>query len=148
MGLYCMRFFPSEGIRLTPLPLSSKVSPFRVFILPFALLATHFPTCWAQATPSGNITASTQQACQREPVGSSAMQAVDLRSEHGVLKVTLNVHSSLEANGHMRYCYADAQGNQSPTLRLQPGELIVTLKNEISPSAMASRPRQRRPRCQ
>jgi FtsP/CotA-like multicopper oxidase with cupredoxin domain len=50
-----------------------------------------------------------------------------------VLRVTLNVRSSVDAHGHMRYCYVDAQGNQSPTLRLQPGDtLFLTLKNEIS----------------
>ncbi len=39
----------------------------------------------------------------------------------------------------MRYCYVDEHGNQSPTLRLQPGDrLILTLKNEISVSAMSS----------
>jgi FtsP/CotA-like multicopper oxidase with cupredoxin domain len=35
--------------------------------------------------------------------------------------------------GHVRYCYVDEQGNQAPTLRLQPGDtLVVNLKNEIS----------------
>jgi len=122
-----------------PLPLSSKVSRFRVFILPFVVLTAHFPGCWAQAKPSGKAPASTQQACQRRPQGGTATQPAELRSEHGVLKVTLNVRNSLDASGHMRYCYVDAHGNPSPTLRLQPGdELILTLKNEISASAVAS----------
>jgi FtsP/CotA-like multicopper oxidase with cupredoxin domain len=40
----------------------------------------------------------------------------------------------------VRYCYVDEQGNQAPTLRLQPGDtLILNLKNEISlPSSDSS----------
>jgi FtsP/CotA-like multicopper oxidase with cupredoxin domain len=40
----------------------------------------------------------------------------------------------------VRYCYTDEQGNQAPTLRLQPGDtLILNLKNEISlPAADSS----------
>ena len=50
-----------------------------------------------------------------------------------MLKVALSVRSSLDVNGHTRYCYIDGHGNQSPTLRLQAGDtLILTLKNEIS----------------
>lgn len=73
------------------------------------------------------------QACMRASEGSEVSEPVDLRSKHGVLKVQLTVRSTLDANGNMRYCYVDAQGNQAPTLRVQPGDtLIVTLKNEIS----------------
>jgi FtsP/CotA-like multicopper oxidase with cupredoxin domain len=39
----------------------------------------------------------------------------------------------------MRYCYVDGNGNQSPTLRLQPGDrLVLALKNEIAVSALSS----------
>jgi FtsP/CotA-like multicopper oxidase with cupredoxin domain len=36
------------------------------------------------------------------------------------------------ADGEVRYCYVNADGNQAPTLRLQPGDLLVlSLKNEL-----------------
>jgi FtsP/CotA-like multicopper oxidase with cupredoxin domain len=49
------------------------------------------------------------------------------------LRISLTVRSSIDANGHMRYCYIDEKGNQAPTLRLHPGDtLYLRLKNEIS----------------
>ena len=105
----------------------------------FAILATNCPMTRAQAVPSKSATTSTREACRREPEAGTATQPADLRSKDGVLKVALNVRNSLDPYGHMRYCYVDDNGNQSPTLRLQPGDtLILTLKNEISVSAMGS----------
>ena len=105
----------------------------------FAILATNCPMTRAQAVPSKSATTSTREACRREPEAGTARQPADLRSKDGVLKVTLKVRNSLDPHGHMRYCYVDDNGNQSPTLRLQPGDtLILTLKNEISVSAMGS----------
>ena len=124
---------------LTPLPPFSKFSLFPVFVIVFAVPTIHCPSCFAPNAPSTSANASTQQACQREPQGGAATQPADLRSEHGVLKVTLNFRNSLDSNGHMRYCYVDAHGNQSPTLRLLPGDrLVLTLKNEIAVSATVS----------
>jgi FtsP/CotA-like multicopper oxidase with cupredoxin domain len=41
-------------------------------------------------------------------------------------------------DGHMRYCYVDEHGDQAPTLRVRPGDLlIVRLKNEISSPSTA-----------
>src|ERR1700688_721127 len=62
-----------------------------------------------------------QQACTRPPEGSASIEPPDVRSKHGVLKIALNVRNSLDANGHMRYCYVDKHGNEAPTLRVQPG---------------------------
>ena len=63
----------------------------------------------------------------------------DLRSEHGVLKLDLQVRNQREADGSVRYCYRLPDGTESPTLRLHPGDtLILHLKNqleELDPSA-------------
>ena len=57
----------------------------------------------------------------------------DLRSSNGVLKVDLTLHSQTEPNGSKRYCYIDAGGHQSPTLRVKPGDLVIlNLKNELA----------------
>ncbi|HTC61713.1 MAG TPA: multicopper oxidase domain-containing protein [Candidatus Saccharimonadales bacterium] len=59
-------------------------------------------------------------------------EPTDLRSRDGVLKVDLTIHKYGDSNGSTRYCYMDAQGNASPTLRLNPGDLLIlNLKNEM-----------------
>jgi len=42
--------------------------------------------------------------------------------------------------GHIRFCYIDNDGNQAPTLRVQPGDtVVIDLKNEITlPSVHSS----------
>ena len=59
----------------------------------------------------------------------------DLRSRNGVLKVDLTIHNFTEPDGSTRYCYIDGQGNQSPNLRLKPGDLLILrLKNDLTDS--------------
>lgn len=87
---------------------------------------------WAQDVPSN--------ACQRPAAGSVLPEPEDLRSRDGVLKVDLAIHNYTEANGSTRYCYVDEHGNESPNLRLNPGDfLILRLKNDLTdPGALAS----------
>jgi FtsP/CotA-like multicopper oxidase with cupredoxin domain len=74
----------------------------------------------------------TSEICSRFPAGSVLSAPEDLRSQNGVLKVQLSMRSFF-VDGEMRYCYVNADGNQSPTLRLRPGDLLVlSLKNELS----------------
>jgi FtsP/CotA-like multicopper oxidase with cupredoxin domain len=73
-----------------------------------------------------------KNACQRPAAGSVIPEPTDLRSRDGVLKVDLTIHKYGDSNGSTRYCYMDAQGNASPTLRLNPGDLLIlNLKNEM-----------------
>jgi FtsP/CotA-like multicopper oxidase with cupredoxin domain len=59
----------------------------------------------------------------------------DLHSHNGVLEVHLSMRSFISADGETRYCYINADGSQAPTLRLQPGDLLIlNLKNELSPA--------------
>lgn len=97
--------------------------------------------CWIALLAHGYLWASakagapdsTRDACVRAAEASTAAEPPDLRSKNGVLKVQLAARNSLDPNGHMRYCYVDEHGNESPTLRVQPGDsLAITLKNEIS----------------
>jgi FtsP/CotA-like multicopper oxidase with cupredoxin domain len=75
--------------------------------------------------PSGN-------ACSRPAAGSAVPEPEDLRSQDGVLKVDLTIHN-VDADGSTRYCYIDGNGNQAPTLRLKPGDLLVLrLKNDLT----------------
>jgi FtsP/CotA-like multicopper oxidase with cupredoxin domain len=84
-----------------------------------ALVSATFAPCFAAV-------------CGRPPAGSAVPEPEDLRSRNGVLKVDLTIHNDTEANGSTRYCYVDASGNQSPTLRLKPGDLLILhLKNDL-----------------
>jgi FtsP/CotA-like multicopper oxidase with cupredoxin domain len=71
-------------------------------------------------------------SCPRPAIGSRVPEPEDLRSHNGVLKVELTVDDSTEADGSTRYCYIDANGAESPNLRLRPGDLLIlTLKNDL-----------------
>jgi len=57
----------------------------------------------------------------------------DLRSRDGILTVDLSIHDEREPDGSVRYCYLLADGTQSPTLRLHPGDILVLrLKDDLS----------------
>jgi FtsP/CotA-like multicopper oxidase with cupredoxin domain len=74
--------------------------------------------------------------CPRPRIGSILPQPEDLRGENGVLKVELTYTNFRDANGQMRYCYSDTNGNQAPNLRLHPGDwLVLTLKNNLQRSS-------------
>ncbi len=74
-----------------------------------------------------------QEACARPAIGSVVPEPEDLRSHNGVLKVELTAHNAKQADGSIRYCYIDENGAESPTLRVNPGDLVVlTLKNDLT----------------
>src|SRR5271170_3704991 len=73
------------------------------------------------------------QPCPRPAPGSAVIEPQDLRSHDGVLKVELTVRNSRQSDGSTRYCYVDANGNESPTLRANPGDLVIlSLKNNLT----------------
>jgi FtsP/CotA-like multicopper oxidase with cupredoxin domain len=74
-----------------------------------------------------------QDPCPRPAPGSAVQEPEDLRSANGVLQVDLTVRNFTEKGGSTRYCYLLADGNQSPTLRVRPGDLLILrLKNDLS----------------
>jgi FtsP/CotA-like multicopper oxidase with cupredoxin domain len=73
------------------------------------------------------------RSCSRFPAGSVLTSPQDLRSQHGILEVDFAFRNSLDATGQMRYCYVSDDGAQSPTLRVNPGDLLILhLRNELS----------------
>src|SRR5271168_4732738 len=79
-----------------------------------------------------------QDACPRPAPGSAVAEPEDLRSVNGVLQVDLTVRNSTEKDGSTRYCYVLADGQQSPTLRVSPGDLLILrLKNDLSAAESA-----------
>jgi FtsP/CotA-like multicopper oxidase with cupredoxin domain len=70
--------------------------------------------------------------CPRPIAGSEVIAPAEITSHNGVLQVALSLRSSLQPTGQLRYCYVDESGNQSPTLRVHPGDLLILkLKNEL-----------------
>ncbi len=77
-------------------------------------------------------------ACPRPGISASVSEPADIRSRDGVLSVDLSIRSEKLTSGEVRYCYVDSSGDQSPTLRLNPGDLLVLrLKNDIAPSQIS-----------
>jgi FtsP/CotA-like multicopper oxidase with cupredoxin domain len=125
-----LRFFRgAERVRLPSFIVSRFVLPILV-----CLCLSH--TCTglrAQGLPNNT--------CPRPAIGSSVPEPEDLRSQNGVLKIDLTVRNYTDLNGAIRYCYLTADGSESPTLRLRPGELLIlNLKNDLKDPEHAAGP--------
>src|SRR5580700_6184456 len=97
-------------------------------LLRFAFLCLCFASShsalYAQAAP---------ETCPRPLPGSVVGEPADLRSRNGVLKVELTAHNAKQRDGSTRYCYLDENGAASPTLRVNPGDLVIlTLRNDLT----------------
>lgn len=102
-----------------------KTLRFPVLLFAIVSLAAFHAACRAQEV--------SPDACSRPSMGSSVPEPEDLRSQNGVLKVELTERNAAGPNGSTRYCFLDGNGNQSPTLRLNPGDLLIlNLKNDLS----------------
>jgi FtsP/CotA-like multicopper oxidase with cupredoxin domain len=96
------------------------------------LAALHLGAALMCLTPGARAAPAEEDPCARPAPGSAVTEPKDLRSEHGVLKLDLQVRNHREADGSVRYCYRLADGTESPTLRLHPGDtLILHLKNQL-----------------
>jgi FtsP/CotA-like multicopper oxidase with cupredoxin domain len=99
------------------------------------LIALSIATCYQLSSAQ----AQTESVCPRPPQGSTVDEPADLRSQNGVLEVDLTARNVAEPNGGIRYCYSDAAGRESPTLRVSPGDrVILHLKNALTDPSSAS----------
>jgi FtsP/CotA-like multicopper oxidase with cupredoxin domain len=88
---------------------------------------------------SGHAQIGAPEICPRPAAGAKASEPEDLRSDHGILNVTLKFQTSTDAQGRVRYCYISRDGAQAPTLRVNPGDtLILNLENDIAPESSHS----------
>ena len=73
-----------------------------------------------------------QEFCARPAAGSLVQEPEDLRSSDGVLRLHLSVRNERQKDGSTRFCYVLDNGQQSPTLRLKPGDLLLlNLDNQL-----------------
>jgi FtsP/CotA-like multicopper oxidase with cupredoxin domain len=74
-----------------------------------------------------------RESCARPAIGSVAEEPADVRSKDGVLEITLTAMNAPQSDGSTRYCFTDAEGRESPTLRVNPGDLVIIhLKNAMT----------------
>jgi FtsP/CotA-like multicopper oxidase with cupredoxin domain len=77
-------------------------------------------------------TSANAEVCPRFAAGSSVRSPHEIRSYKGILRILLSFRKSVSSSGEVRYCYVDGAGNENPTLRVKPGDLLVLkLTNEI-----------------
>jgi FtsP/CotA-like multicopper oxidase with cupredoxin domain len=81
--------------------------------------------------------AEKSEPCPRFEPGSVLVSPPDLFSWRGKLEVTFNYKTRVDHYGNTLYCFMTADGRQSPTLHVHPGdELIIHLKNDLPPGAV------------
>jgi len=99
----------------------------KLYVLIYAIL------CLASFQVGISAQESPNDICARPPAGSLVPEPRDLRSQNGVLRVNLAVRNISESGKPARYCYISADGSESPTLRLHPGDLLIlNLKNDLT----------------
>lgn len=73
-----------------------------------------------------------EDVCGRFPQGSMITQPEDLYSKDGVLEVDFTYQSREDDFGKILYCFTNSDGAQSPTLHVNPGDvLIINLTNLV-----------------
>jgi FtsP/CotA-like multicopper oxidase with cupredoxin domain len=71
--------------------------------------------------------------CPRPAAGSAAAEPAEVSSRNGVLEITLTADDAKQSDGRVRYCFMDPAGQESPTLRVKPGDLVIIhLKNAMT----------------
>ncbi|HEX8817836.1 MAG TPA: multicopper oxidase family protein [Terriglobales bacterium] len=99
----------------------------------FRILTILFACACFAASPPALLAQSRSEICPRPSIGSLVTDPENLRSLNGVLKLDLTAHNQKQKDGSTRYCFIDSAGNESPTLRVNPGDLVVlTLKNALA----------------
>jgi FtsP/CotA-like multicopper oxidase with cupredoxin domain len=70
--------------------------------------------------------------CSRPAQGSVIASPPNLYSRKGLLRVDMTYNTSTDAIGRTLYCFATADGKESPTLHVRPGDrVIINLKNNL-----------------
>ncbi len=110
---------------------------------------TRLPLCWillalGLATPAcASPRTTANDTCFRSTEGSVVSNPPELRSQNGVLEVTLNFRyrQTMMGEGPVRYCYVTDAGETAPTLRVHPGDrLLIHFVNEAPASKYVSSP--------
>jgi FtsP/CotA-like multicopper oxidase with cupredoxin domain len=90
------------------------------------------------ATAAATGSDAADQVCARYATGTIVSAPPELKSQNGVLELTLKFLTTTDSQGLVRYCYVTDTGLEAPTLRVNPGDqLIIHFQNDL-PAASAS----------
>jgi FtsP/CotA-like multicopper oxidase with cupredoxin domain len=86
-----------------------------------------------QKMAAGPLTSSASTgACPDLAAGLTITAPADLYSQNGVLEVTLNLETDVDAAARQRYCYVTNTGLVAPNLRVNPGDtLLIHFYNQL-----------------
>jgi FtsP/CotA-like multicopper oxidase with cupredoxin domain len=91
------------------------------------------------AAPSASGSDAADQVCARFASGSATSAPPELKSQNGVLEVTLKFLTTSDSQGLVRYCYVTDTGLEAPTLRVNPGDnLIIHFQNDLPAASPSS----------
>ena len=90
------------------------------------------------AAPAATGSDAADQVCARFTTGSVVSAPTELRSQNGVLEVTMQFLTATDAQGLVRYCYVTSAGVEAPTLRVNPGDTLIIHFQNALPVASAS----------
>jgi FtsP/CotA-like multicopper oxidase with cupredoxin domain len=95
-------------------------NPLRAAALAFLLLVVS--PCFALAATD---------PCPRPAEGSMVSPPPDIYSQNGVLSVSLNYYTTVDARGRTLFCYETPDGLEAPTLHVNPGDTLqIQLSNQ------------------
>lgn len=87
------------------------------------------------ASPIALGSDAADQVCSRYSVGAIVSAPPELKSQNGVLEVTVKFLTTTDSQGLVRYCYVTDTGLEAPTLRVNPGDkLIIHFQNDLPAS--------------
>ena len=83
-----------------------------------------------------NMAVAAGAVCPRFAAGSKVQPPPDLYSSGGALHLALNYWTTVDDAGRTLFCYETPDGLESPTLHVQPGDLVtIDLTNMLPPGA-------------
>jgi FtsP/CotA-like multicopper oxidase with cupredoxin domain len=92
------------------------------------------------AAPAVSGSNNADSVCARFATGSVVSAPPELKSQNGVLEVTMKFLTVTDSQGLVRYCYVTDTGLEAPTLRVNPGDqLIIHFQNLLpAPSSTST----------
>src|ERR1041385_7775058 len=83
-------------------------------------------------TSAGTALAQEASKCPRPASGTEAKRPPDLYSSNGVLNVSVEYYTVLDAEGRTLFCFVTTEDTESPTLHVNPGDTInIALTNRL-----------------
>src|SRR5262249_15919479 len=81
-----------------------------------------------------------QSPCDRFPAGSTVSKPEDLYSKDGVLAVEFTYQTTQDSSGKTYYCFVNSDGVESPTLHVNPGDVLKLRLTNLVPAAPGTMP--------